>query len=242
MFSLLGAIQDLLFPPLCLGCSRRLDHSRPPLFCADCLARLAFIGSPLCPCCGIPYSTGADHLCATCLKNGYDFDLARSLLFYRQPMDELILRLKYGGQLSGLQTLAALTAKSTCLHDLSPPDYIIPVPLHAKRIRRRGYNQATLLARGCFPQWQTELRLNILLRDRLTTPQSQLSGKERRSNLKHVFSLNPHIALEGKTILLVDDVLTTGSTVNECAKILRKGGAKRIEIFTIARSLGKNFW
>ncbi|MDD2464010.1 MAG: ComF family protein [Desulfobulbus sp.] len=240
--SLLGAIQDLLFPPLCVGCSRRLDHSRPPLFCADCTVKLAFITAPLCPCCGIPYTTGADHLCATCLRNGYEFDLARSLLFYQMPVDALILGLKFGGQLNGLQTLGTLASGSPCFSDLARPDYIIPVPLHPQRIRERGYNQATLIARECFPQWKAQIRLNILYRNRLTTPQSQLTGKERRANLKQVFSLNPTVALEGKTILLVDDVQTTGSTVNECAKTLRRGGAGRIEVFTVARSLGKSAW
>jgi ComF family protein len=238
MFSLLGAIQDLLFPPTCLGCMRRLDHSRPPLFCAECLAQLAFIDAPLCPCCGIPYDAGAGHLCGTCLSNGYHFDRARSLLRYQPPTAGLILRLKFAGQLSALRTLGALVAASPCLRDLEPPDYILPVPLHAKRIRERGYNQATLLARGCFPKWRARIRLHILIRHRLSTPQSQLTGKERRTNLKHVFSLNPHETIQGKSILLVDDVLTTGSTVNECAKILRRGGAKRIEVFTVARSLG----
>lgn len=242
MFSLLGAIQDLLFPPLCSGCSRRLDHPRPPLFCADCRSHLVFIGSPLCPCCGTPYATGADHLCGTCLQNGYDFDLARSLLLYQSPTAELILRLKYSGQLSGLRTLGTLAAGSACLAALAPPDYIVPVPLHAQRLRQRGYNQATLLAQSCFPQWQNRIRLNVLIRKRLATPQSQLTGKERRCNLKNVFSLSPGVVLEGKTILLVDDVLTTGSTVNECAKVLRRGGAKRIEVFTVARSLGNRHW
>ncbi|MGE4560526.1 MAG: ComF family protein [Desulfobulbus sp.] len=239
MFSLLGAVQDLLFPPLCLGCSRRLDHSRPPLFCAECRARLVFIGSPFCPCCGTPHATGADHLCGTCLQNKYAFDLARSLLLYQPPTAELILRLKFSGQLSGLRTLGTLTAGSACLADLTPPDYIVPVPLHARRLRRRGFNQATLLAQSCFPQWQGRIRLHVLNRNRLAAPQSQLTGKERRDNLKQAFTLRPGVVLEGKTILLVDDVLTTGSTVNECAKVLRRGGAKRIEVFTVARSLGK---
>lgn len=242
MFSLLGAVQDLLFPPLCLGCSRRLDHSRPPLFCAECRARLVFIGSPLCPCCGTPYATGADHLCGTCLQNNYAFDLARSLLLYQPPTAELILRLKFSGQLSGLPSLGTLTAGSACLADLTPPDYIVPVPLHPRRLRRRGYNQATLLAQSCFPQWQKRIRLDLLIRNRLATPQSQLTGKERRDNLKRSFSLRPGVVLEEKTILLVDDVLTTGSTVNECAKVLRRGGAKRIEVFTVARSLGNRHW
>nr|WP_321465397.1 ComF family protein [uncultured Desulfobulbus sp.] len=237
--SLLGAIQDLLFPPLCLGCSRRLDHSRPPLFCSDCRAQLVFITSPRCPCCGVPYTSGVDHLCGDCLGKHNHFDLARSLLLYRPPADKLILGLKFGGQLSGLHTLSTLTKSSPAVLDLTPPDYLIPVPLHGKRLRQRGYNQSALLARGCFPQWKSKLRLDLLSRDRHTPPQSHLSGKERRQNLKGAFSLDGRTDLDGKTVLLIDDVLTTGSTVNECAKILRSKGAGRIEVFTLARSLAQ---
>jgi len=242
MHAVLEAIQDLLFPPLCVGCSRRLDHSRPPLLCTGCLTKLHFISSPICPCCGIPYATGADHLCSACLQNKYDFDLARSLLRYQPPTDSVILRLKFGAELSGLRTLAALLAESCCLREFSPPDYLIPIPLHATRIRERGFNQATLIARSCFPQWQGKLGLDILIKKHQTPHQTQLSGQERRSNLKQAFSLNPHGEIFGKTFLLVDDVLTTGSTVNACARLLRRGGAKRIEVFTLARSLGKHAW
>ena len=242
MHSLIGAIHDLLFPPLCVACSRRLDHSRPPLLCNDCQKILHFIASPICPCCGIPYTTGADHLCSACLRNTFDFDLARALLLYQPPIDAIILGLKFGGELSGLRTLGTLLAQSGCLRAFSPPDYIIPVPLHAARIRERGFNQATLIARSCFPQWQDKLRLDLLIRKRQTTPQTQLSGQERRNNLNQAFSLNPHGQISGKTLLVVDDVLTTGSTVNTCARLLRRAGAKRIEVFTLARSLGKHAW
>lgn len=238
MSTLLGAIQDLLFPPLCLGCGRWLDDAEPPLFCPDCLSLLVFLGPPLCPCCGIPYATGTDHLCGPCLLQTYSFDQARSLLSYLPPISTVILNLKFGGRLDALATIGALTAQSACLDDLNKPDYIVPVPLHDQRLRHRGYNQATLLARECFPQWRTKIRLDFLIRTRPTTPQSQLSGQERRINLNKVFAVRKDADLHSKRILLVDDVLTTGSTINECAKILRKAGAERIEVFTVARSLG----
>ena len=97
---------------------------------------------------------------------------------------------------------------------------------------------ATLIARACFPQWRHRLRVDGLCRSRPTTPQSQLSGRERRSNLQGVFSVGNGAEVQGKRILVVDDVFTTGSTVNECARVLRKAGAARIEVFTVARSLG----
>lgn len=238
MSSLFGAIQDLLFPPTCLGCMRRLDSSRPPLFCADCLGQVVYIASPRCPCCGIPFAVGADHLCGDCLHQHYAFDCARSLLLYQPPVADIILRLKFGGQLNGLTTLAKLAAPSLCMQELSEPELIVPVPLHTSRLRERGFNQATLIAQACFPQWAKRIRVDTLQRNRLTTPQSQLSGRERRRNLQRVFAVKKNVEVQGKRILVVDDVFTTGSTVNECARVLRKAGAVRIEVFTVARSLG----
>lgn len=238
MSSLFGAIQDLLFPPTCLGCTRRLDSSRPPLFCADCQKQLRFIVSPRCPCCGIPFAVGADHHCGDCLQQQYAFDCARSLLLYQPPVADLILGLKFAGQLNGLTTLAQLAANAACLHELTEPELIVPVPLHPSRLRTRGFNQASLIARTCLPQWAGCIRVDALTRGRLTTPQSQLSGRQRRSNLQGVFTLSKGIEVQGKCILVVDDVFTTGSTVNECAKVLRRAGAARIEVFTLARSLG----
>jgi ComF family protein len=233
------AVKDLLFPPLCLGCERRLESSRPPLFCPDCLAELVFIRSPCCHCCGIPFAAGVDHWCGDCLARHYAFDFARSLFLYEPPLSLLIRSLKFGGHLTGLSTLGALTARSGLLGLFGEPDLILPVPLHRIRLRERGFNQALLIARGCFPQWKNRIETGLLLRRRSTIPQSLLTGKERRGNLKNVFSLASGSNVAGKQVLLVDDVFTTGSTVNECSRALRLAGAGRIEVFTLARSLAR---
>ena len=237
MPSLFEAMKDLLFPPQCLGCKRRLDSSRPPLFCSDCGSGLAFIRSPCCTCCGIPFTSGGDHLCGDCLAGLHAFDLARSLLYYRPPASDLIRSLKFSGNLSGIATLKALMAHAKLLETFAEPDIIVPIPLHVRRLRERGFNQALIIAKGCLPDWKGKIETGLLLRHRLTPPQSLLSGKERRSNLKNVFSLADPGRVGGAKVLLVDDVYTTGSTVNECSKILRRAGAERIEIMTLARSL-----
>jgi len=237
MPSVVEALKDLLFPPHCLGCSQRLDSSRPPLFCSGCDAALVFIRSPLCPCCGIPFACGADHLCGDCLTDSSAFDLARSLLSYRPPVSDLILSLKFNGNLAGIATFKALVARSPLLDALVEPDILLPVPLHADRLRERGFNQALVIAKGCLPAWQEKIQTGVLLRSRPSTPQSLLSGTARRRNLHNVFSLAEPGRVAGAKVLLVDDVYTTGSTVNECSKILRQAGAERIEVFTLARSL-----
>lgn len=208
MNSWFEALKDLLFPPLCLGCERRLESSRPPLFCTDCLADLAFIRSPCCLCCGVPFSAGVDHLCGDCLGQHYVFDFARSLFHYQPPLSTIIRSLKFGGHLTSIATLGALTARSDLMGLFSEPDLLLPVPLHQSRLRERGFNQALVLARGCFPQWKNRIEAGLLLRHRSTLSQSLLTGKERRRNLKNVFSLANASAVAGKRVLLVDDVLT----------------------------------
>ena len=232
-----AAINDLLFPPLCLGCKRRLESSQPPLFCSHCATSLAFIRSPLCSRCGIPFVSGDNHLCGDCLTDRHAFDLARSLCLYRPPLSDLILALKFHGHLAGISTFRTLLACSD-LHDaFCVPDIILPVPLHDSRLRERGFNQANMIATGCFAQWKKNIAPKVLIRHRSTTPQSLLSGKERRQNLHDVFSLINPSRVSGAKVLLVDDVYTTGSTVNACSKVLRQAGVERIEVFTLARSL-----
>lgn len=237
MTSYLEAVKDLLFPPTCLGCARRLVTSRPPLFCADCLAAVVYLDSPCCTCCGTPFPIGADHLCGACLVQAPAFDRARSLLLYQPPVATVLRTLKFGGQLTGLTTLAALVTQSTFMDHFTPPDYILPVPLHLNRLRQRGFNQARIIAASCLPQWRDRVKTDLLLRIRPTVPQTHLSGQERRSNLKKAFIPANGVQLEEKRILLVDDIFTTGSTVNECSQALRRAGAARIEVFTLARSL-----
>nr|WP_275888476.1 ComF family protein [Desulfobulbus alkaliphilus] len=226
-----------MFPPTCLGCTRRLATSRPPFFCADCLAEVVYLGSPCCACCGIPFPTGVDHLCGDCLVHPPAFDVARSVLLYQPPVATVLRTLKFGGQLTGLTTLGALASQSPFMHHFTPPDYIVPVPLHLSRLRQRGFNQARSIAAACFPHWQDRIKINLLLRNRPTVPQTDLSGEERRKNLKNAFIPVEDIRFAKKRILLVDDIFTTGSTVSECSLALRRAGVARIEVFTLARSL-----
>lgn len=239
MPSLFEAAQDLLFPPLCLGCQQPLALSRPPLLCTACSGRLDVIRSPLCLCCGAPFPSGADHLCGDCLSGHYAFDLSRSLLSYRPPASDLIGALKFGGNLTGIATWHALIVREGLLEAFVEPDIVVPVPLHAQRLRQRGFNQALVIAKGCLPGWKKKIAAEVLVRHCPTQPQSELGGKERRTNLNNAFSLAEASRVAGATVLLVDDVYTTGSTVNECSKTLRRAGAKRIEILTLARSLGR---
>ena len=235
------ALQELLFPARCLGCEEQLASSRPPLLCPDCLQGELAIPPPFCTCCGNPLPGDENHLCLTCLDNPLAFTKARSSFLYQEPISTLLLQLKFSHSLTGLASLAALAQETPALVDLNEPDLILPVPLHIQRLRERGFNQSQLLARACFPEWRTKIRVDLLKRQRPTVPQMRLSGRARRNNLHQAFCLEKpnHVQeVKGKHILLVDDVFTTGSTLHECAKVLLEAGAGKVEAFTVARSGG----
>ena len=236
MKALFQACKDLLFPACCLGCGRQLSSWQLPLFCPHCLPGISYISSPLCPCCGTPFPSGEDHLCGVCLQDCFAFDRVRSIFLYRKPVSSLLVQFKFGGKLTRLDTLSVLAKQAGTEALFKEPDLILPVPLHKQRLRRRGFNQSLLLARSCFPKWKEKIRTDLLLRHQPTIPQTSLSGRARRNNLKGAFSISRSEEIAGRNILIVDDVFTTGSTLHECAKTLAKAGAEKIEAFTLARA------
>ena len=234
--SVFQGVADVFFPARCQGCNQQTGPQLASL-CDTCRARLSPLTSPLCTCCGTIFTSGEDHLCGACLGKTFAFSRARSLFSYKDPLRSLLVRLKFGGDLSVLETLATLARQAEAEQAVHVPDCLIPVPLHKKRLQRRGFNQALLLARACFPAWQAALCPNLLCRHRSTVPQTELSGKARRNNLKNSFSLREVDLIRGRKVLLVDDVYTTGSTLHECARVLVRAGAERVEAFTVARVL-----
>lgn len=233
--SLLRGFKDLLFPPRCQGCNQQIDPCSTTHLCPDCTPLLVPVTPPLCLCCGIPFISGKDHLCGDCLQDHFAFARARSLFLYQEPVSTMLVQLKFRGSLSRLDTLSVLAEQFGAVDLCREPDLILPVPLHKKRLRSRGFNQSLLLARSCLPDWQRKIRTDLLLRHQPTVPQTSLSGRARRNNLKNAFSAPGADSIRGKSILLIDDVFTTGSTLHECARVLTRAGAARVEAFTLAR-------
>ena len=233
--ALLRSLIALCFPPRCLCCDTSLAAPTTLLFCPDCLGAMNFIKEPLCTCCGraFPDAAGDNHLCGNCLTKPPHFTSARAVAHYHQPLSDAIHAFKYSGKTYGLASFAQLAKQ------LDPPlaqtDLIIPVPLHPKRLRERGFNQALLMARAFFPHAGDKIRPELLIRHKWTEPQTALSGANRRRNLKGSFTITDPAQIKDKSVLIIDDVFTTGSTANECARILKKGGAKSIHVFTLAR-------
>jgi len=207
--------------------------------CARCMEGIRRIGHPLCPTCGRPFQAGADdHQCGECAAENPLFDRLRSAAFYDGPMRDAILRYKFNGRTSLVKLLgdAAIEAFNTEFGD-SEIDSIIPVPLHASRLRWRGFNQSLLLARHIADRKKLWVDAYSLQRTRPTVPQVRLTPKQRVENVKGAFAVSRKQFVDGRNILLVDDITTTGSTIHECSKALRKAGAAKIYALTVARAI-----
>ena len=234
---IISSLMELLFPASCLACGQPPEQGNDVMFCRGCLSEVKLISEPLCTCCGRPFhkATGGDRLCGLCLTGHYHFDLARALVRYQPPITTIISSFKYHGQTTSLKSFQAIQQQLPGLTQLNQPDLIIPVPLHLKRLQQRGFNQALLLARAFYQNQHQLIDFRVLERHRYTEPQTGLSGKVRRKNLKNAFRVKDEEIVKGKRVVLVDDVFTTGTTVNECAKVLKKAGAKEVLVLTMAR-------
>lgn len=231
------AIKELCFPPRCLGCDVNLPSSAGPLFCLACTDTIEFIKEPLCTICGkaFPKAAGGNHRCSACLKRPPLYSRARAIAHYKAPLVKAVHGFKYGGRTAALASFAKLKNSLHHLGDVGEADIIVPVPLHIKRLRERSFNQALLLAQTFFPEEKDKISVNLLQRHKWTEPQTGLSGPARRKNLKNAFQVTNTEEVVEKSVLLVDDVYTTGTTVNECAKVLRRAGARDVQVFTLAR-------
>ena len=230
-------IRSLLFPPACAGCGRPLESLEQEPLCLDCRSRLPVARPPWCRRCGLSLAqqgAGAD-LCVDCRLHPPAFDQAVSPFLYEGPVKELITGLKYRGRICLGRFLADSMARAVWEQaDLRSVDAIVPVPLHAVRLRERGFNQAQILAAGLADRLGLPCRSDLMVRAQATQPQTELSREDRRENLRGAFAAGVS-SLPGNSFILVDDVLTTGATVRACAEALRRAGATRILVVTAAR-------
>ena len=222
-----GSIAAHLLPGSCLLCAA---DSSASLLCADCESDLPRLPASLCPQCGVETTLG--ERCGACLKEPPAFTRTIALFRYDFPVDRLIQALKYGHQLP----LAAwfghcLSRKIVAAeHDL-----ILPLPLHPSRLQTRGFNQSTEIARAISRASGIPMNTHSLTRSRATPPQAALPLKERAKNVRGAFECSADLG--GQRVLLVDDVMTTGSTLRECARILKLHGATQITVVVAARAL-----
>ena len=229
---------DFFFPPKCALCGQIPEDHRPDLPCASCRQRIPPVSPPRCPGCGVPFEApGDDHLCSACLTERRFFSVARAMGIYEGWIAETLSRFKYHGASHLAIPLGNFMAEC---HDpdllWSAIDLLIPVPLHPHRLRQRGFNQSLLLARQIGRRHSIPVDFLSLERTRVTVPQVELSGAERKKNLYGAFRIRKKENIHQKHILLVDDVFTTGATARECSKVLLRAGAKKVDVITCARA------
>lgn len=233
----LNLLADAVLPPLCFAC--RTPVADTGALCAGCWRGLNFISGAQCRRCGVPFDVvvGADDLdCDQCLRQPLSFSRARAPLLYDDASRTLIMRFKHGDQLQAARTFLPWL-QSAGAELLPRADVLVPVPLSRWRLFRRRYNQAALLTQQLGAATNKPALVDALLRVRGTKTQGGRTRAERFKNVANAFVAAPKYAasLQGKTVVLVDDVLTTGATASACADALLQAGAARVDVLTVAR-------
>tara|TARA_Y100000294_G_scaffold7281_1_gene7142 strand:+ start:1323 stop:2174 length:852 start_codon:yes stop_codon:yes gene_type:complete len=247
-----GFILDIIFPSKCFKCGFFLSGLENRSICPTCLNQIGLIKPPFCGICGKPFGFQYDlsnedsYWCGACRTETNYFDKVRSLGKYEGFFKEALINYKYRGRreiLKDLIRICFLPKKNNFIPQKKAADkadgldIIIYVPLHKKKLRTRGFDQAFLIAKEISKLSNVPLKADFLFKEIETIPQAALKKQIRKNNLKGVFAVRNRNSLEGKNVLLVDDVITTGTTVNECSKILKQNGANRVEVFTLARAV-----
>jgi ComF family protein len=222
---------DFALPPRCAGCAEVIDEVGA--FCAACWGQMEWLGNAGCQRCGLPLAgTEVEH-CGRCLANPPKLDRMRAVVAYDDLPRSIVLRLKYGRKVALARTMARYMAPLR--GDWSDDTLIVPVPLHRWRLWGRGFNQSGLVARELGRCWNLETDSLLLRRVKRTQPLKGLNHTQRRKAVAGAFRIIGSGPIKGRTIVLIDDVLTSGSTAEACARVLRRAGAGRIELICWAR-------
>lgn len=224
------------FPPRCPSCTAPVEGMHH--FCGDCFSKLRMISDPLCTCCGIPFAVPVVGQCPECLAEPPAFSRARAVMVYDAVSAPLVSALKFSDQWAGLARYGSMM-RAAGSELVGSAELIVPVPLNWRRLWQRKYNQAALLAYTLARETGLPCAPEALKRARATKPQMRLSRAERLKNVRGAFRVaSAHLPrVEGKHILLVDDVLTTGATAGACALALMDAGAKQVDVLALARTV-----
>lgn len=234
----LNGIIDLLYPLYCLVCFKKIGSKEVFPLCSECFQKIPWNIPPFCNKCGrnLPVELPSENICLACKKERHYFDRAWSVALYEGVIRDCLHKFKYGQKLGLInffeKILSNFIEKFIAIEKF---DYLIPVPLHPTKLRERGFNQAFLLAQPLAKKFQKKLLPRVLYRKKFTLPQSELTASQRKRNIREAFLLRNQPEISKKNILIIDDIFTTGSTVDECAKLLKRNGAGVVEVLTVAR-------
>ncbi|RJQ54840.1 MAG: ComF family protein [Nitrospiraceae bacterium] len=224
---------NILFPETCPVCKGPAKNHQTTPICADCWQTVSPYGGPVCRRCGKPLVSDVSATCGECLEDEPSFSYARSFGLYEGVLRKAISLLKY----HNVKRLSKPLSDIILSLKMPEADAVIPVPLHEKRLRMREFNQSALLAKYQAKGLGIKLIVDCLVKTRDTAPQVGLSSHARRNNIRKAFEVRRAGMIEGKNIILVDDVVTTGATVRECSRVLKKAGAENIYITTLAQRM-----
>lgn len=236
VLSRLSGVWEIALPPTCVLCGG--DGGRMDL-CDSCCKELPQISAG-CYFCGLPLTgdwgaAGGRPRCGRCIRRPNNFDRTCCPYVYREPVDWLIRQLKFHARMPHIRVLGRLLQNHLLQIGVEPPELIVPVPMHPGRQRRRGFNQALEIARPLARYFDVPLAAGLCERHLDTPPQSELPAKRRALNVRNAFRL--HSPLTAGHIAIVDDVMTTGATVNELAGLLKRHGAKHVQVWVLARTV-----
>lgn len=232
------SLLKLVYPPRCPSCGALLGEYE---FCEECLRGVRFVSAPCCEICGKPFDPMAKsrETCADCANSRPQFVKARAAVLYEGPVAEAIKGLKYKGRTSAVRSLAPLLVRAILSLDIPLKGHLllVPVPLHPRRMAERGFNQSELLAKEAARALGVEVERRALIRKVNTRPQVELPGRERMKNVKGAFEVKRPERVRGRVVIVVDDVMTTGATLCECAKALRKAKVEEVYAAVVAREV-----
>ena len=228
----------IFYPNICQACGSVPAALEDGFLCGHCLAEIRFVESPMCEKCGQPFPGEMPNpfTCENCMQQQQSYDLARSSTLSVGLMRDIIHKYKFMSA-TWLEPFLTRVFLQSAIAELKNKrwDGVIPTPIHPVKQRERGFNQSYRLASCLADQLQVPLMNNVLSRVKFTKPQSVLSRSDRLVNVKSAFAANIDVYLSGKKLILVDDVMTTGATVNACAETLKEAGALNVSVWTLAR-------
>lgn len=229
----LGAIKNLLFPRLCFHCERKITQG---YLCRECEEKIVFLSPWGCRYCLSPLTVSSSGTCLKCSEKEYPYQKLISATAYREPLASLIHLFKYENYDYLAEFLSSLIVKHLSKTGFNPEEhqFITPIPLHKDKLKTRGYNQSGLLAKLLSNHFKIPFRNDIICKTDIRPSQTKLPRRERAKNVQGVFTVRKN--LEGKNVILVDDIFTTGSTAGSCSRALKEKGAGNITIITLSKA------